>query len=207
MLFCRTLPLYRVNPFDGSLQNMEAPPSASSSLVDMQALLQERPYSSPDDDMTLSNKFFQGGDYRMLHALLGIRSGGNILYVGDHIYSDILRSKRNLGWRTCLIVPELSNEIVIHRELREQRRDLMTIRRQQYVLENSLDTLYYKLSTLQNLAQSEELTTQIQQAEHDLMHLREGLHKQFVGFDLQFQQRWGQVRSAYCVILVHCLQN
>lgn len=40
------------------------------------------------------------------------RDGGlGVLYVGDHIYADILRSKRSLGWRTCLIVPELSAEL------------------------------------------------------------------------------------------------
>ena len=33
------------------------------------------------------------------------------MYVGDHMYSDILRSKRTLGWRTVLIVPELDNEM------------------------------------------------------------------------------------------------
>jgi len=40
------------------------------------------------------------------------RDGGlGVLYVGDHIFADILRSKRSLGWRTCLIVPELSAEL------------------------------------------------------------------------------------------------
>ena len=26
-----------------------------------------------------------------------------VLYVGDHIYGDILRSKKTLGWRTMLV--------------------------------------------------------------------------------------------------------
>ncbi|KAH8517466.1 hypothetical protein H0E87_005416 [Populus deltoides] len=41
-----------------------------------------------------------------------------VLYVGDHIYEDILRSKKVLGWRTMLIVPELEREV---RLLWEQR--------------------------------------------------------------------------------------
>uniref|UniRef100_A0A2K2BPV6 Uncharacterized protein n=1 Tax=Populus trichocarpa TaxID=3694 RepID=A0A2K2BPV6_POPTR len=40
------------------------------------------------------------------------------LYVGDHIYGDILRSKKVLGWRTMLIVPELEREVKL---LWEQR--------------------------------------------------------------------------------------
>lgn len=34
-----------------------------------------------------------------------------VLYVGDHIYGDILRSKKSLGWRTMLVVPELETEL------------------------------------------------------------------------------------------------
>ena len=36
-----------------------------------------------------------------------------VLYVGDHIYGDILRSKKTLGWRTMLVVPELETELEI----------------------------------------------------------------------------------------------
>lgn len=37
---------------------------------------------------------FQGGNYVDLHQMLGVRSGTEVLYVGDHIYGDILRSKK-----------------------------------------------------------------------------------------------------------------
>ena len=36
-----------------------------------------------------------------------------ILYVGDHLYSDVLRSKRTLGWRTALVVPEIEDEMIV----------------------------------------------------------------------------------------------
>lgn len=39
-----------------------------------------------------------------------------VLYVGDHIYGDILRSKKTLGWRTMLVVPELATELDILRK-------------------------------------------------------------------------------------------
>lgn len=44
-----------------------------------------------------------------------------VLYVGDHMFADILRSKRTLGWRTCLIVPELESEMNANRENRDLR--------------------------------------------------------------------------------------
>jgi predicted HAD superfamily phosphohydrolase YqeG len=39
--------------------------------------------------------------------LVGLSSFDRLLYVGDHMYSDVLRAKRTLGWRTMLVVPEL----------------------------------------------------------------------------------------------------
>lgn len=48
----------------------------------------------------------------MVCKLLGVR-GKDILYIGDHILVDILKSKKRQGWWTCLVVPELSRELGI----------------------------------------------------------------------------------------------
>jgi hypothetical protein len=53
---------------------------------------------------------YQGGDLPTLEALLGA-DGERILYVGDHIYGDILRSRKSSLWRTCLVVEELEREL------------------------------------------------------------------------------------------------
>ncbi|KAK1802982.1 hypothetical protein P4O66_021514, partial [Electrophorus voltai] len=37
--------------------------------------------------------------------------GKDILYIGDHIFGDILKSKKRQGWRTFLVVPELAQEL------------------------------------------------------------------------------------------------
>jgi len=55
-------------------------------------------------------KTYEGGDLPGLEKLLGI-SGDRILYVGDHIYGDILRSKKSSLWRTCMVVEELEPEL------------------------------------------------------------------------------------------------
>ena len=36
-----------------------------------------------------------------------------VLYVGDHIFGDILKSKKLRGWRTFLVIPELSQELMV----------------------------------------------------------------------------------------------
>ena len=35
----------------------------------------------------------------------------DVLYVGDHIFGDVLKSKKLRGWRTFLIIPELNDEL------------------------------------------------------------------------------------------------
>jgi len=53
---------------------------------------------------------FSGGNAPWLEALLGAQ-GEEVLYAGDHIYGDVLRSKKNASWRTLLLVPELEREL------------------------------------------------------------------------------------------------
>ena len=52
-------------------------------------------------------------------------SGDEVLYVGDHIYGDILRSKKESAWRTAMIIQELEGEVarprVVPRGLRARR--------------------------------------------------------------------------------------
>ena len=53
-------------------------------------------------------KAYQGGSFKHLHAMLGVTSGSQVLYVGDHIYGDILRSKRRSGGAPCSWCPSCS---------------------------------------------------------------------------------------------------
>jgi len=53
---------------------------------------------------------FSGGNAPWLETLLGAQ-GEEVLYAGDHIYGDVLRSKKNASWRTLLLVPELEREL------------------------------------------------------------------------------------------------
>ncbi len=55
-------------------------------------------------------KIYQGGNLGDFERMVGI-GGERILYVGDHIYGDILRSKKSSLWRTCLVVEELEAEL------------------------------------------------------------------------------------------------
>ena len=53
---------------------------------------------------------YQGGCASVFTDALSL-SGDDILYIGDHIYGDILRLKKDCNWRTGLIVDEIEEEI------------------------------------------------------------------------------------------------
>jgi HAD superfamily 5'-nucleotidase-like hydrolase len=56
------------------------------------------------------NKVYQGGNIEAFERMAQA-TGEEILYVGDHIFGDILKSRKDSRWRTCLIVEELADEI------------------------------------------------------------------------------------------------
>ena len=59
-------------------------------------------------------KIYQGGNQLGVQQSFGGHAD-EVLYVGDHIYGDIVKSKKSSGWRTALIVQELQHEVRVRR--------------------------------------------------------------------------------------------
>mgnify|MGYP001175036539 CR=1 FL=1 len=53
---------------------------------------------------------YQGGSANYFTKDLNVNAE-EILYVGDHIYGDILRLKKDCAWRTALVIEELDDEV------------------------------------------------------------------------------------------------
>lgn len=123
------LNLFRVNPANGSLLNTDG-------VYEIDAL-------GPDG----ANKFlsqgntFQGGNWLHLQAMLETGAGEEILYVGDHLYSDVLRSKRTLGWRSAFIMPELEEEMKVFTENQVLARQISALRQMREELDVLGDTI------------------------------------------------------------------
>ncbi|MEQ2212873.1 Cytosolic purine 5'-nucleotidase [Xenoophorus captivus] len=62
---------------------------------------------------------YSGGSSDLISDLLDVR-GKDILYVGDHIFGDILKSKKRQGWKTFLVVPDLIKELQVWEERRSE---------------------------------------------------------------------------------------
>jgi HAD superfamily 5'-nucleotidase-like hydrolase len=62
-------------------------------------------------DRKLTPGVYQGGCAKVFTRDLNLE-GDEILYIGDHIYGDILRLKKDCGWRTAMVIDELADEVV-----------------------------------------------------------------------------------------------
>nr|CAD2195722.1 unnamed protein product [Meloidogyne enterolobii] len=73
-----------------------------------------------------SGAVYSGGSCEAFRRLVKAK-GRDVLYIGDHIFGDVLRSKKTRGWKTFLIVPELNRELAVwtgKRDLFDQLREL-----------------------------------------------------------------------------------
>jgi HAD superfamily 5'-nucleotidase-like hydrolase len=98
---------------------------------------------------------FHGGNARQLEDALGF-SGDQILYFGDHTYGDILRSKKNLGWRTAMVVEELKEEMDTARKMQPQLDELNHWKALRGVLESDISSLEMEVRRLKRKLEAGE---------------------------------------------------
>ena len=133
-----------------------------------------------DGNMTnLSGKItpgiYQGGHATQFTDDLAL-NGDEILYIGDHIYGDILRLKKDCNWRTALVVEELGEEIAAQRKAHATEQKIinaMTIKKdieQEYI---RILTKNIEHKNIENEQTLHELQTKISRIDHDISKLLE----------------------------------
>lgn len=184
------LNLFRVVPEDGSLRNTDG-------LFEIEAL-------GPNGSQKFleMGKTFQGGNWNHLQAMLDIEAGEEILYVGDHLYADVLRSKRALGWRSCFIMPELPEEMRIFQGQLELRNSIMELRKLRDELGSYADALQREIvdaspSGLEedglSFSERRQLERKLEQIEEDDQKVKEKLTEAHRQYHSAFHPVWGQM--------------
>jgi len=69
---------------------------------------------------------YSGGSCDAFRQLVKAR-GKDVLYIGDHIFGDVLRSKKARGWRTFLVIPELNHQLAVWTGKRDLFEDLQKL--------------------------------------------------------------------------------
>ncbi|HUS30420.1 MAG TPA: HAD-IG family 5'-nucleotidase [Kofleriaceae bacterium] len=96
------------------------------------------------------DKIYQGGNVIAFEQMTGIK-GEQVLYIGDHIYGDILRLRKQHMWRTAMVLQELEREISVIERLDPQIRDLDLLDRRHRNLESEIDYQSLRLKKIQRL--------------------------------------------------------
>jgi HAD superfamily 5'-nucleotidase-like hydrolase len=99
------------------------------------------------------NRIYQGGNIADFEKFSGAR-GDKVLYIGDHIYGDMLRAKKSSVWRTAMILQELEGELIAVEENKERLGRVARLERQTVRLDSEISYQQMLLRSLQKLAES-----------------------------------------------------
>ncbi|KAL3681953.1 hypothetical protein R1sor_024909 [Riccia sorocarpa] len=133
-------------------------------------------------------RVFQGGSVTHLHNLLGIEASAQVMYVGDHIYGDILRSKKALGWRTMLVVPELEKEMELLNDTAELHKEVTILRQLRDKLEDNLQQLLWVAQFGETAEERKEAKSEIEKVQVNL-----SIQQNLSVLGLLFHKVWGQL--------------
>ncbi|KAF3685009.1 hypothetical protein T459_31444 [Capsicum annuum] len=148
---------------------------------------------------------YSGGSAQMVESSLNVH-GDEILYVGDHIYTDVSQSKVHLRWRTALICRELEEEYnaLIHSQ--QERATLIDLINQKEVLGDLFNQLRLALQRrtagrpAQTLAAThmddDELTESIQKLLLVMQRLDQKIGPMLDEDGELFNKRWGYLSRA-----------
>lgn len=95
-------------------------------------------------------KVYQGGNHVALQRSLNAEPD-RVLYVGDHIYGDVLRAKKSSAWRTAMIIQEMRAELEVEDRMTEQLKSLVRLEALRVDLDESISHDQTMLRALQRI--------------------------------------------------------
>ncbi|XP_068663269.1 uncharacterized protein [Aristolochia californica] len=152
-----------------------------------------------------SGGLYSGGSAQMVEKSLNIQ-GDEILYVGDHIYTDVSQSKVHLRWRTALICREMEEEFCALIHGRTHREELVELIYQKEIVGDLFNQLRLALQRrtkgrpAQTLAATnlddQELTESMQKLLIVMQRLDQKIGPMLDADGELFNKRWGYLSRA-----------
>lgn len=112
-----------------------------------------------------------------------------ILYVGDHIYGDILRLKKDCAWRTALVVEELGEEIKNNKKAAVTREKINALMDEKIPLEQKIDDLISQQIENENSECKDEIKSILSQVESVDQKISQFIRKH----DNFYNSYWGEL--------------
>ncbi len=102
------------------------------------------------------NRVYSGGNQSDLQKVLKVYPD-QILFVGDHIYDDVVKSKKNFGWRTALIIEELEMDVMTRRNWSVMIEEVETLRTLRQKLSREVARMKFGLNAMERQRKEEGL--------------------------------------------------
>jgi 5'-nucleotidase len=143
---------------------------------------------------------YVGGNHVELERMLGVASD-RVLYVGDHIFGDVLRAKKESSWRTLMIIQEMTDELeAIERNAPEIQR-LHRLEHRHYTLVDGLRDRQNLLKLLNKRLEEPALSgperTEVDAARVRLKHAIEKARTQVKAVDDEHRELERQLERSY----------
>lgn len=110
-------------------------------------------------------RVYLGGNATLFQNLTRFK-GDEILYVGDHIFGDIMQSKGKLNWRTLLVVEELEHELEKLAELKPLFHDIQHKIHEREALDEEVQITRSKLASVRRHIQIAQRQSDLKKAHH-----------------------------------------
>jgi 5'-nucleotidase len=184
--------------------------TAEHPFVDLDA--EGAPLARPSEGPFVKGRVYAGGNLKAFEERARV-GGDKVLFVGDHIYGDMLRSRKSSSWRTAMIVQELESEISTMDALRPRLAALDQLDAKLIQLDANLNERQQAMRALQRLdidggergPESPDLQAARRAVKADIDRLRAALKETHAEHrmaeretDLAFNPHWGPIfREGY----------
>lgn len=142
-------------------------------------------------DTTLVPGLYQGGYATKLQEDFNL-NGDEILYLGDHIYGDIVKLKKACGWRTALVIEELDREVEAYRSTKDISIEIDNLMDQKIGLEKVIDELYAKEHEFGEKVEKDEVFSKFDEIEK----IDKKIGSLIKNYESNFNPYWGEVMRA-----------
>lgn len=134
---------------------------------------------------------YQGGHATKFTDDLAL-NGDEILYIGDHIYGDILRLKKDCNWRTALVVEDLGEEVSAQKKALPIEREIAANMEVKKVLEQK----YIKMHTQGIDEKTDKYDAKLQNLQNEISSVDQKISKLLEEQHTFYNPKWERVFRA-----------
>lgn len=139
----------------------------------------------------ITSGVYQGGWAGKLQDDLGLK-GEEILYLGDHIFGDVLSIKKTFNWRTALVLGPLEDEVASIKKSAPVQKEIDELMMKKESLELKLN----KLDQFQDSAKAESAKEKKSRLYADLEKINLLISDLLESYRQHFNPYWGEIMRA-----------